>query len=742
MKNLLAITFSLLFLIQGYSQSGIHYQAVIRDAGGSILSNVPVEVDVTIRPSSGSSYFETIDTETNDFGILNITIGDNGNFDLQDLNWEFGDVAMDLEITSGTNSILIEDQPLQNVPYAYFSNYAQKAIDDEVDDADADPSNELQSIQFDNTSRELTLSDGNTVIIPDEVNDADADPTNEVQSIVFDPNTRELAISDANSVSIPDQVDDADADPQNEIQILSYDSLSQSISISNSNQVSMAPFISKWHNSPNGIYTDTTAHIGSPGSTNSLQLDRLMVSFNGPSTDPQSYWTNEELFLQGSDTIFNTTISNASIELNGIGGGFPTAFPYTHKIDTSGFISSNEIWDLRSVQGPGFFRAINTPLSDQIFSDLSSNGLTVRDGGQITSITTNELEMGIEGDTRVNVSADGFGAFQFYNGGNNLAAALSTETGPGILTLNSGTLLDLDAILQPGELRFNNDEQNMLLEDGSLSFGNSALQMEYVNLFGVGYGSLSLNNGANWEAVTMSGANGPGYIIAHSGNGQKNVEIRPGFTSNTNGLIRLYKNGLSRITSTITSSGAGSALYQGDNNTNNVLVTNPANRPDHGYVLVYDGNDQMQAGMLVNGSGDGQLFADVKNFRMPHPEQRGKSILYACVEGPEVAAYDRGTAKLVDGQVKITFSDHFKIVANPETMTVMLTPHSADTYGLAVVEKTNDGFVVKEFKGGKGNFSFDWEVKCKRRGYEDWKVIQNDADMRPELPQEVLTSPY
>jgi hypothetical protein len=107
---------------------------------------------------------------------------------------------------------------------------------------------------------------------------------------------------------------------------------------------------------------------------------------------------------------------------------------------------------------------------------------------------------------------------------------------------------------------------------------------------------------------------------------------------------------------------------------------------------------------------------------MPHPERNDTDIWYASLEGPEAAAYERGVATLVNGEAFVPFSDHYRVVANAETMTVIVTPHSIDTYGLAVVSKTDNGFVVKELKGEKGNFSFDWEAKCVRKGWESWEV--------------------
>jgi hypothetical protein len=152
---------------------------------------------------------------------------------------------------------------------------------------------------------------------------------------------------------------------------------------------------------------------------------------------------------------------------------------------------------------------------------------------------------------------------------------------------------------------------------------------------------------------------------------------------------------------------------------------------NHGYLGVIDAGGTLEAGMYVTSSGSGAIFADIKNFRMEHPIQKDKEIWYACIEGPEAAAYERGTAELENGQAFISFSEHYQLVANPESMTVILTPHSVNTYGLAVVEKRADGFVVKELMSGNGNFGFDWEVKCVRKGYENYRVIRDKSELLP-----------
>lgn len=151
---------------------------------------------------------------------------------------------------------------------------------------------------------------------------------------------------------------------------------------------------------------------------------------------------------------------------------------------------------------------------------------------------------------------------------------------------------------------------------------------------------------------------------------------------------------------------------------------------DTGSVAVYDQSSNAKAGIYVTADGTGQFFANgvtggVKSFVMPHPKQKDKEIWYACIEGPEAGAYERGTAQLENGEVFVPYSDHFQIVMNPETTSFSLTPLSADTYGLAVVEQNEKGFKVKELANGQGNFKFTWEVKAVRKGHENFKVIRD-----------------
>ncbi len=188
-----------------------------------------------------------------------------------------------------------------------------------------------------------------------------------------------------------------------------------------------------------------------------------------------------------------------------------------------------------------------------------------------------------------------------------------------------------------------------------------------------------------------------------------------------------------------TSLGGGYFDTKGPNGQVNVRASSNTTNPDYGYLGVFDNLGNAKSGLYVNSNGTGYIFADgasggVKAFRMTHPSHPDKKIWYACVEGPEVAAYDRGTASLINGEAFIDYSELTGIIINPETVTITLTPLSSETYGLAVVEKTRSGFRVKELMNGTGNFSFDWHLTGVRKGHEGFRTIRDVSEDMPAGP--------
>jgi len=93
-------------------------------------------------------------------------------------------------------------------------------------------------------------------------------------------------------------------------------------------------------------------------------------------------------------------------------------------------------------------------------------------------------------------------------------------------------------------------------------------------------------------------------------------------------------------------------------------------------------------------------------------------------ESTEVYLFDRGRGRLINGKAVITldpiFLDSVSISdSNPMLVQITLT---SDCNGVYVSETTSTGFTVRELRNGTSNATFNWEVACKRRGYENIRL--------------------
>jgi hypothetical protein len=228
-KFLLSAAFAALALI-GLAQvpEAFNYQAVVRNSSGEILANQNVSFRISILQGSESGavlYSETHAVSTNAFGLVNLTIGNgtvvSGTF--SPTGWGAASHFLKVEIdpSGGSTFTHLGTSELLSVPYAF---HAQTVQSDMVDDADADPTNEIQTISL--VGSDLTLSDGGgTVTLPSGgagddwgtqavVSDAtlsgdgtSGDPLGVVGDLTDDQNLslvgNDLSITDGNTVTLP-----------------------------------------------------------------------------------------------------------------------------------------------------------------------------------------------------------------------------------------------------------------------------------------------------------------------------------------------------------------------------------------------------------------------------------------------------------------------------------------------------------------------------------------------------------
>ena len=114
-----------------------------------------------------------------------------------------------------------------------------------------------------------------------------------------------------------------------------------------------------------------------------------------------------------------------------------------------------------------------------------------------------------------------------------------------------------------------------------------------------------------------------------------------------------------------------------------------------------------------------------KNFVQSVDTDDGeKEVVYTSTEAPTARTEATGVAKLEDGRAEIELPEHFGWVTDDdEPIHVQTTPHSADSGGLAAVERTSDRLVIEDLDGD-GDYEFSYTVKGTRDGYADKEVVR------------------
>lgn len=209
------------FLSQVYAQSPqmIQYQAIARDNSGLPVSTQMISVRFSIiqnTPTGTISYVETHNPTTNSFGLFTLKIGsgtvNNGSFSAITWGQASHYLKVELDPTGGSSYTDMGTSELISVPYALYANEVANK-----DDADADPTNEIQTMtlsgdtlalsgsnnvvlntgsqQLSKSDSILSLTNGGQVILNDD------DPNNELQSLSLVGS--QLTISGANTINLP-----------------------------------------------------------------------------------------------------------------------------------------------------------------------------------------------------------------------------------------------------------------------------------------------------------------------------------------------------------------------------------------------------------------------------------------------------------------------------------------------------------------------------------------------------------
>jgi uncharacterized protein (TIGR02145 family) len=170
MRNYILLIIAVLFAFQISNAQGpqsISYQSVIRDNGGALLVNQDIGLRINIHNLTASGtviYQETQNTTTNQFGLIQIAIGQGattiGTF--SEINWGVGAkfIQIQLDPNGGNSYSSMGTSQLLNVPYSLHANESAGLVTmtDVQRDAIADPYMGMQI--FNTDTRKINYFDG------------------------------------------------------------------------------------------------------------------------------------------------------------------------------------------------------------------------------------------------------------------------------------------------------------------------------------------------------------------------------------------------------------------------------------------------------------------------------------------------------------------------------------------------------------------------------------------------------
>jgi hypothetical protein len=196
----ITLLIGLLTLSASWAQTpdAINYQGVARDASGNPLANQAIGLQLSIRSGSASgtvAYEETHTVTTNALGLFSVLLGQGtaGTGDFSTIDWgsDVYFVEVGLDASGGNSYTSLGTSQLVSVAYALQAKSA-----DNVDDADADPTNELLTGAALNGSQlELTDAGGTqTVDLSSLSQGADTLWTIDDTLAYLNPNIRALGI--------------------------------------------------------------------------------------------------------------------------------------------------------------------------------------------------------------------------------------------------------------------------------------------------------------------------------------------------------------------------------------------------------------------------------------------------------------------------------------------------------------------------------------------------------------------
>jgi hypothetical protein len=350
---------------------------------------------------------------------------------------------------------------------------------------------------------------------------------------------------------------------------------------------------------------------------------------------------------------------------------------------------------------------------------------------------------------------------------------LASESGVGGATASLRVDSKLDLILNPGVVAGTAGDVYLNWEQGVGSytvFGNgNGTKVGYVDT----NGNLQLNG--NLALYGATGVNG--FVIASSSaalsaatpalrvSPNQDIILNPGVVGGTSGVIYLnWEQGGTGV-GVIFGDGKGGTLAEVDN-TGTLTLAGTAtikgsvlNLGTRGFQIYDDGGNCFingagaAGGLLINqaagASGQTTIYGTLtltgtKQFRIPHPTDKGKDLVHACIEGPEAAVFYRGEGQTNRaGSATVKLPKYFEALTHESGRTVQLTAcfdedddDDNGLFGQLAASRVIDGkFSVRSTRPSQ---RFYWEVKAVRDDVKPLEVevkASKDGDTHERMRQ-------
>lgn len=406
-------------------------------------------------------------------------------------------------------------------------------------------------------------------------------------------------------------------------------------------------------------------------------------------------------------------------------------------------------------QTPSLVRLQNSSPGTQQIGHANISGTMIAgqlqgDGGGITGLNAANMTLGTLDDARLSANIPRLNASNVYGGPINVfngsvginkanpGAALDIQGNVGGFGLNANNLLYVNAT--QGFVGVGRSTRFTGAELFGVQGNNPTYNGMYITgpsgstpFYGYGSGSSTAWTEFTGNALNFVIAGNSRMTIGSNGNvGIGTTNLAAKLNIKGGDLILQNNSGSARVwISDDNGSDAGEIETMGPAFHTTNFVSTSAASPNYGYLGICDQTGGTAAWIYIDNQGFGNIVGDVKNFRAPNPRNPEQDFYYASVEGPEAAAYLRGTGHLVHGRAHIDLPQHYSDLTVSAGMTVMLTPKSPDSKGLGYWHGSNAGFDVFELNQGAGDYDFDWEIKCVRAGFENYRIVR---DWKEGLP--------